>query len=374
MIRILLLTAVLILFAGCAPKYPVAIPPHEPQPGAFFSSQGDPVDETEIIASLESKEFILIGESHDNACDHRVQALILEILSSAGHEVVLGLEMVDVERQGVLDKFNSGSVTVDELPDRLNWDENWGFDFELYRPIFETANRYSIPVAALNLPSRVTRIISRHGLDHLDSEDRAFLPKTLIDPPEEQMQMLGDQFELHSELIQAEQAKFKRFVAAQSAWDTKMAYEAIRHHELTQRPVVILAGTAHVDLGQGIEYRIRALRPESRIASLVPVRSTEDISSENTFSYYCPATTGRMRLGIVAVEHEARVMITGVVQGSLAMESGLEKGDIIVRAAGEDVSSLADLHRAGVQALNENSKLILEVLRDGRPEVFDIVF
>jgi S1-C subfamily serine protease len=138
--------------------------------------------------------------------------------------------------------------------------------------------------------------------------------------------------------------------------------------------VIILAGTLHVDKGQGIEHRLRVLRPESRIAGIVPVRSIEEITADNTFSYFCPPTSSRIRLGIVAEMENAKIMVTGVVQGSLAMESGLVKGDQIVRANEKEVSSLADLHAAAVEALEDDHDLRLEVLRNGRLEVFEILF
>lgn len=366
--------ALFLLFVACAPKHPVMVPHQEPAPGSFFSSQKIPVSETDLVDSLQYKDFILLGESHNNACDHRTQARVVELMAMAGHEIVMGLEMVSVERQEILDIFNKGLISIDQLPEKLSWEEKWGYDFELYRPVFDTAQKYSIPLLALNLPSQVARNISRHGLDNLESEDRKYLPEKLIYPPLEQVQMLKEQFELHEDLIKADETIFKRFVAAQSAWDTKMAFEALKAREAEQKTVIILAGTLHVEKGQGIEHRLRILSPASRIAGIVPVRSIEDISHENAYSYYCPPSRDRMRLGIVAeMEHE-RVIVRGVVQGSLAMQAGLEKDDEIVQAGKKEVSSLADLHTAAVEALENNQQLILEVFRNGRLEVFEISF
>lgn len=362
------------LFAGCAPKHP-AIPPHpEPEPGLFFSSQKTPVNELDLVSFLRGMDFILIGESHNNACDHQVQARIIQLMALDGQEIVVGLEMVSVERQEILDRFNKGLIDTDQLSGKLGWKEKWGYDFELYRPIFDAVQKHSVNLSALNIPSQVVRNISHYGLDELSPEDKRYLPEKLIYPPPDQLEMLKDQFYLHEGLIQADQAMFERFVAAQSAWDTIMAYEAVKARQVQQKQVVILAGTLHVEKGQGIEHRLRVLRPESRIAGIVPVRSIEEISSDNTFSYFCPPSRDRMRLGIVAEMEKAKVLVTGVVQGSLAMESGLEKGDQIIRANEKNVSSLADLHTAAVEALEDDRELRLEVLRNGSLEIFEISF
>ncbi len=374
MIKGLLLIAVLSLFAGCALKQPAIVPHEQPEPGTFFSSSKHPVKEAELLEYLKDRDFILIGESHDNACDHRNHARLIAMLATAGEEIVIGLEMVSVERRETLDMFNRGLIDIDRLPDRLDWNEKWGFDFELYRPIFETAREYDIHMLPLNLPPNVTRHISRHGLDGLSPEDRRFVPKNLIGPPSDQLQMLEDQFELHEDFIQTDETLFSRFVAAQSAWDTKMALEAVRARDAQQKTVVILAGTGHVDRGYGIEHRLRKIRPESSVARVVPVRSLEDISPDNPFYYFCPPARERMRLGIVAEKESDRIMITGVVQGSLAMEAGLLVGDEIVRVGEEKVSSLSDLHRAAVNALNDRQWLVLEVRRNSMLEVFEINF
>ncbi len=364
----------LFLFAGCAPKHPVTDPPKEPVPGSFFDSQGKPLTESALLHSIKNKDFILIGESHDNPCDHHTQARVIELMAMEGQKYVLGLEMVSVERQEILGMFNEGFINVDQLPDMLQWQDHWGYDFELYRPIFDKARAYLIPVKALNLPSHVTRNISHHGLDNLPPEDKEYLPEKLIEPPEEQLQMLREQFELHEDLIQADQVKFRRFVAAQSAWDTKMAYEAVKALEGKQKSVIILAGTGHVAMGWGIEHRLRQLLPEARIAGIVPVRALDDIRPDNPFNYFCPPSRERMRLGIVAQEENNRVMVIGVVQGSISMEAGLEKGDEILRAGDKDISSLVDLHLAAVDAVNNNQALELEIMRNDKVKIIEIVF
>lgn len=364
----------LFLFAGCTPRHQVTAPHPEPAPGSFYSSQKRPIAAGSLVDSLQHKDYILIGESHNNACHHHTQARLIELMAKTGRKIVLGLEMVSVERQEILDLFNQGRIDIDELPDKLGWEENWGYGFDLYRPIFHKARQYNVPAVALNLPRHVTRNISHHGLDNIPPEDREYLPEIIIEPPPEQLEMLRKQFEMHEDMIKADQALFKRFVAAQSSWDTKMAFEAVRARQKTQGILIILAGTLHVDKGRGIESRLRVLEPEARIAGIVPVSSLDDISPDNMYSYFCPPAGERMRLGIMAELENDRVVIRGIFQNSPAMKTGLKKGDEIVRAGGNDISSLADLHNAAVEALNENKNLRLEIMRSSSLKIFDISF
>ncbi len=361
------------LLAGCASRYPVTVP-SEPSPGTFFSEDKSRIKESDLAASFEEKDFILIGESHNNSCDHQSQARMIQLMEQAGHEIVVGLEMVSPEKQEVLNDFYKGRVDIEQLPAKLGWEENWGYDFELYRPVFEAAHKYSVPVYALNLPGHVTRNISRYGLESLSSEDRAYLPPRVIYPPEQQRTMLQKQFDLHQDLIDSEQVSFENFLTAQSVWDSKMAYQAVRIHQAEQKTVIILAGTGHVNKGQGIEHRLRVLEPEAGITAVVPARSPEDISSDNPYYYFCPPARPKMRLGIVAAKQGHKVLVRGVVPESSAEQAGLKKGDQIVLAGHEKVRSLADLHKAALKALDDGKSLKLEVIRSGETRRLKISF
>ncbi|WP_051617292.1 ChaN family lipoprotein [Desulfonatronovibrio hydrogenovorans] len=374
MIKGLLLILTVLVLTGCAPKHPVMVPLEEPLPGSFFTDKKKILEDEDLAAVLRAKDFILVGESHNNACDHLAQSGLIKTLAAAGHEFAVGLEMISVERQHVLDEFNARRTGVDQLPEKLDWAGTWGYDFELYRPIFDQTFRYSIPVFALNLPGSITRTISREGLDALSLDEKSFLPSSIIEPPEGQMEMLKKQFSLHQDMIQADEAVLQRFVTAQSVWDTKMAEEAVRIREELGRPVLILAGTGHVNRGYGIEHRLELLSPGARITSFVPARSLEGMTKDNPFYYFCPPVQERMRLGIVARVEDEMVMVRAVIRESLADEAGIQSGDRIVRAGAQTVTSLADLHAAAVEAVSSNGELELEILRDQETEIFLISF
>ncbi|MFN2342247.1 MAG: ChaN family lipoprotein [Desulfonatronovibrio sp.] len=373
MIKRLLLLSV-ILLAGCASKYPATGPLKDPLPGTFFSASDEPLFINELVSALKENDFILIGESHNNQCDHKVQARIIEEMAWTGKSFALGLEMVSVERQDTLDRFNNGLIDVDNLHEMLHWDENWGFDYELYRMIFEASSKYSVPVFALNVPGEITRNISRYGMESLSFDEKIFLPEKIIYPPQEQVEILERQFEFHQDMIQADEPYFQRFIDAQSVWDTKMASEAIRIHKESQEPVVILSGSMHVNYGHGIEHRLQSLMPQARVTSIVPARSLEMITPDNPYYFFCPPVRSGMRLGIVASEEDGKVMLTGVVKGSLAESAGLEKHDEIVNVDGKFISSMADLHQAAVDAVQGDGEMVVEVLRNGRKEFINIEF
>ncbi|WP_052507441.1 ChaN family lipoprotein [Desulfonatronovibrio magnus] len=363
---LLIWAALFILLSGCSIKHPSTAPHGELLPGAFISETGALLDKSQVIKHFMAQDFVLIGESHNMLCDHETQAKLIDNLAMSGHSFIVGMEMVSVERQGILDDFNAGLINLDKLQENLEWDQRWGFDFFLYEPIFRKCQEHGIEIKALNVPSQVTRKISREGIYSLEKTDFLFMPDTIIYPPPGQMTILEKQFDIHRQFMPSQldyETGLDKFILAQSVWDSMMAFQAVEIKNKTGMPVVILAGNEHVIKGRGIEHRIRILMPHARISRIVPVRSVQDIAGADPFNYYCPAVQERMRLGIVASVDDGSVVVMAVVDGSLAEASGLEQGDVILAASGLQVDSMTDLHDAAVKSFSSGEPLELEVLR-----------
>ncbi|WP_231039255.1 ChaN family lipoprotein, partial [Nitratidesulfovibrio oxamicus] len=131
-------------------------------------------------------DYILLGESHTSACDHRAQAAFITALLAEGARPAIGLEMVPRDGQPALDEFSRGATPLDKLSDALDWPKTWGYDFELYKPVFAVADWARLPVHGLNVPQRVVRQVSRGGLESVAVADRVWLPPSIIAPAPEQ--------------------------------------------------------------------------------------------------------------------------------------------------------------------------------------------
>ncbi len=370
--QLLYFSLAVFIFSGCAPKAPVHTPEPEPATGDFYTGEGEPLSPDELIQEIAGKDFILIGETHDNPCHHRIQAKIMDLLASSGQKFVLGLEMVNVRKQDVLDSFNRGEIPLDDLPDRLEWSRTWGHDFDLYRPVFKTAREHDIPVKALNLPSGVTRRISHFGLDSLGPEDLGYLPEKITLPPEEQLTHLEKQYEMHKDFIPRDRSDLEHFIQAQSAWDSKMAEMAGYYGHDHSLPVMVLAGSEHVRRGWGIEHRLLQMDKDADITRVLPVSDPGDISPDNPFYFYCPPAQGRMRLGLVISRQEEGLVLAGVVDGSAADRAGFQKGDEIIKAGDNSVQEMSDLHDAALKAAQSGEPVFFQVRRSGEVKTLKI--
>jgi uncharacterized iron-regulated protein len=236
-------------------------------PGVIVASRSrSHVSISDVAKAAEGRRFVLVGEEHDNPDAHRWQAKVIEALHQAGRAVIVGYEMVQRPEQVALDLWTLGKLTEPEFLDRVKWQTSWGFDFELYRPIFEVTRKHRMRNVALNVPRDWVRTVGRTGFDSLPAEVRAQLPA---------LDLGNDNHKaVFNALMGGHPPGSPNVYAAQVLWDEAMADSAIKY--LAKTPVndktvfVIIAGNGHVMYGQGIGWRL-AKRTGDRPLTIVTV-------------------------------------------------------------------------------------------------------
>jgi len=345
----------LALFAGgCARPAPT----HEkmdvsflPAPGDLLSSAGDRLDPAGLRARAATATYILVGESHGNACDHLAEASVISLLSQGATKPanlpVIGLEMANPALNPVLAEFTAGKFPPEELEKRLDWATNWGHPFAKYLPVFRADGKD--PLAALS------------------PEDRAQLPRQIIGPAPEQLAFLREIMKSHPQGRSTDDPRqTARFQLIQSVWDSAMAEQAVRARKATNRPVIALAGTAHVEGGLGIARRIAVLDPGAEILLISPWRGDDLDPNDANVRVYCPERfESRMGMTLESRPYgeEFQYVVTEVTRESRADVAGLRPGDVVTYAGRHRVRSLTALHLAGSDAFRNKEPLTLEIRR-----------
>jgi len=336
-----------------------------PQKGDFISKHGDRLTMGEIITMARDKDYILVGEGHKNICDHNVQQRILAALAASEDGPSVGLEMVAVDMQPVLNDFAKGQVEVDALEEELQWSTKWGYPYSLFSGLFEIARRNSLPVAGLNVPTRVTKKISKEGIESLTEEERAFLPAEIVPPSSEQVRILDMIYNQHSSKDADNATQRERFHQVQSIWDSKMAEGAVQLRREYDWPVLVIAGAGHVEKGWGIARRIRQFDPGAQILILMPWRGGSFESGSGDAFFYCPDTyESKMGASLTATGFGG-LLVESVKRGSRAEKAGLRPGDLLLEASGIKLDYLFSLHMAGAKAYKAGEELIYTVRRGG---------
>lgn len=140
-----------------------------------FTKQG----EETLLNDLSTCDVVFLGEHHDKAQDHTLQARILESLCErkGNGNVCVGLEMVQVKFQPALDEYISNKQVSDAeaekaLYEGTMWEERWQWPFERYLPVFREARNRGLPLVAVNVNSESLAKVRLGGLQSLDAAER----------------------------------------------------------------------------------------------------------------------------------------------------------------------------------------------------------
>lgn len=255
-----------------------------------FDAKGKAVTLQNIIDSLERADVLFVGETHDNAVAHLLEAELLRRADEAygasatkRRAVALSLEMFERDVQTVLDEYLAGLITERHfLLSSRPW-RNYETD---YKPLVEYARAHHLPVIAANAPARYVSRVSSQGPDSLRSLPQIAVKSWLPPLP----------FPAASE---GYAAKFNRFMGgdpatpaaganttaqasphgglhlleAQTLRDASMAYAISEHLKRERDPLVVqVNGTFHSEERMGVPEQLARYRSKARavVVTIVP--------------------------------------------------------------------------------------------------------
>ncbi|MGO4279056.1 ChaN family lipoprotein [Cupriavidus sp. RAF20_2] len=225
MMRATILGMALAMLAGCATQ--------PPSPAA-------------IGATFLSRQYVLLGEVHDNGAAQAARLQALTRAVEAGWRPAVAMEQFDRERQADIDRARKERPgDADYLIAQAGSAAGW--QWPLYRPVVALALQYDLPLLAANLSRADAAKIVRGGLG-------------AVFPPDQQA-ALGLDKPLPMEVVAAQtatldaghcgnfpKAMLPGMLNAQAARDAVMARTLAPY---ASRGAVLIAGNGHVrrDLG-----------------------------------------------------------------------------------------------------------------------------
>ena len=233
-------------------------------PGTWWDpATGKEVAADAVIGQAASASVVLLGERHDAAAHHRWQLDVLTDLHARKAHMALGFESFPRRVQPILDTWVSGALSEQAFLEKVVWKDVWGFDPELYMPLFRFARDNGLPMVALNVERSLVRRTGKEGWASVPHDER----EEMGDPARASaayQSRLEAVLSAHAHgagdpnIDQA--AKRNRFVEAQLVWDRAMAEALAQAWKAdTQRLVVGIVGQGHVDYGYGIPHQLADL-------------------------------------------------------------------------------------------------------------------
>ena len=179
------------LLAACAagpdsPAGRAAFPAGETLAGRIFDVRANRfISRDELVQRTIASRLVILGEVHDNASHHRLQAEILEVLAGAGRSPALTMEQFDREHQPSLDAAHTrGERDAERIADAGRLDRN-GWRWPDYKPLVEIAAARGLPIVAANFSRAEAGALMKlgrpfEGLGPAQPEIRASLEQDLV--------------------------------------------------------------------------------------------------------------------------------------------------------------------------------------------------
>jgi hypothetical protein len=255
-----------------------------------------------------------------------------------------------------------------EFLKEVGWDQVWDFDAQLYLPLFRFARQHRLPMLALNVERSLVKEVRAHGWDAVPEIRREGVGRPA--PPEARYRdSLKSVFEAHPAQRNGE-GRFDRFVEAQTLWDRAMAEGIAAHLRSNPRRLVVgILGAGHIRDGYGVPHQLKALgvTPQATLltwpSDLACAALTPGLADALFVIPPQPQTASpRPRLGVQLNTAADGVLIEEVRAGSLAEQTGLKAGDVVVQAAGRKPAGIEEMIRL-VQRQPAGTWLPLQIRR-----------
>lgn len=229
----------------------------------IFGGQSGKAFNTEAAfkAIVWKNDVVYVGETHDQPLDHQAQFEALKAMKIArGTRIAVGFEMLNQTLQPLLDDYAAGKITQEEFLDKADWKKEWGFDFAMYKPLFDFIAANKLRALALNVPKKVVAKIARAGLEGLSPEEKRYLPeKVEITAHKKYNEFLKASFADHGNSPMAKMFTLDNYLASMAAWNEGMGARIADF--LNANPgyaVLVIAGNGHVIYNAAIPASVKA--------------------------------------------------------------------------------------------------------------------
>ena len=240
------------------------------EPAAFFE---------EAVAA----RWILLGEQHNNADHHRLQARVLGVLADAGRRPAVVWEMAGPDEAEAL--RTARLEDVDYLGAALRWEARGWPAWADYRPIAEQALRHGLPLRPGNAPGDLVRRVSRGEPLPPDLADRLDWQRPY--PPDIHIALLAELAESHCGRLPV--AALPAMARVQRLWDAFMA-EALSSAGERAGSAVLIAGSGHVRKDRAVPWHLLTRQYGSEeVLVLAFVEVTDGLAAAADYGAFDPS-------------------------------------------------------------------------------------
>ncbi|PZN97252.1 MAG: hypothetical protein DCF30_16645 [Hyphomicrobiales bacterium] len=241
-----------------------------PRAAWLCPNTGAEVGQRDLMRAMSAKRVVLLGETHDVAEIHRWQLHVMAFLHMMRPSMAVGFEMFPRRVQPALDDWVDGKMDTATFLECCDWRQVWGFDPELYLPLFHFCRQQRVKMLALNCRRPLVTRVGKEGWDAIPAEERDGVTPSApaTDAYRAYLERLMGSFA--DRPVSTPTPISDRFLRAQQTWDRAFACGIADHLASTPDDLVIgIIGRGHLEYGHGTPHQLRDLGIED-VAVLLP--------------------------------------------------------------------------------------------------------
>jgi len=204
------------------------------------------VDDATVIDRVRQARFVGVGEQHDNADHHRLEAWLLSV-ASVGRRPAVVFEMIEVEEQAAVDvALEKHPGEPDAIAVAVDWAHSGWPAWDLYRPVFDVAVRRGLPIRGGGLGRELAHRVAHEGTAALAP---ALVHRFALDAPldPETARVLRDEMrDAHCGMLP--ESMLDAMALIQRARDAELAEQTAE----AAQGAVLIAGNGHVRADRGV--------------------------------------------------------------------------------------------------------------------------
>lgn len=203
----------------------------------------------EVFEAAAKARWVLVGEKHDNAEHHLIQALVVGALGQRGRRPAVVWEMAEPAHDAALK--TARLEALDNLGQAIAWEERGWPSWAEYQPIAGQALRHGMTLAAGDAPPEIRRKLGRGG--ELDNATAARLNWSRDYDPAQQERLTKLLADAHCGVLPG--SALPAMMSIQRLRDAWMA-DVMRREGATDGAVLITGGQ-HARKDRGVPWHLQ---------------------------------------------------------------------------------------------------------------------
>ncbi len=222
------------------------------------------IGERALDAALRQADFVLLGETHDNLDDHRLEARLVRSVAAGARRPALAFEMLSSDQQAEVDAALARHPgDPDAIAAAVDWERSGWPPFQEYRPVFAAGLAAHLPIVAADLSDAQALAVMHFGRAALSQATAKLLGPL---PPKEERAWMKEMFRDHCEALP--RALLEPMVLAQRARNAQLASRLVA---AGKDGAILVTGSGHARTDRGVPAILARLAPGKSVVAVGPV-------------------------------------------------------------------------------------------------------